>query len=160
MTSAPSLQQPRDIRTALSCAALIRLVGEIDDHGAIPARGLARILADLSADRIRQAVEQADSLGVLARTPGTVGLSAAGRDLADVYDATARWARRHNHPAAHCDFADRIRSTFALLGMPTADAWDPESEREAELGRIERLVAEWVRNHRTQRTRRIDGVAA
>ncbi|MFP8887595.1 hypothetical protein [Streptomyces mangrovi] len=160
MTSAPSLQQPRDIRTALSSAGLIRLVSEIDDHGAIPARGLARTLTDLSVDRIRQAVEQADSLGLLARTPGTVGLSAAGRDLADVYDATARWARRHNHPAAHCDFAGRIHSTFTLLGAPTADPPNPKDEREAELGRIERLMAEWVRNHLTQRTRRVDGAAA
>ncbi|MBN3933266.1 hypothetical protein IQ279_27315 [Streptomyces verrucosisporus] len=158
MIPALSHQQLRDICTALSSVGLIRLVSEIDDHGAIPARGLARTLTDLSADRIRQAVEQADSLGLLTRTPGTVGLSAAGRDLADVYDATARWARRHNHPAAHCDFAGRIHSTFALLGALTADPPNPKDERETELGRIERLMAEWTHTH--QRTRGTDGVAA
>ncbi|MET8218795.1 regulator [Streptomyces hirsutus] len=152
MIPALSHQQLHDTCTALSSASLIRLVSEIDDHGAIPVCGLARTLADLSTRRIRQAIEQADALGLLTRTPGSVGLSAAGRDLADVYDATARWARRHNYPAPLCDFAGRIQHTFALLGTSAA------GEHVGELGRIHRLMAEWVHTH--QRNRSTYGVAA
>ncbi|MGP3733003.1 hypothetical protein ACTWJ9_07250 [Streptomyces sp. GDS52] len=158
MIPALSHQQLRGTCTALSSASLIRLVSEIDDHGAIPVRGLARTLAELSTRQIRQAIEQADALGLLTRTPGSVGLSAAGRDLADVYDATARWARRHNYPAPLCDFAGRIQHTFALLGMPTEGTQDPDGEQVAELGRIHRLMAEWVHTH--QRNRSTYGVAA
>ncbi|QEV04954.1 hypothetical protein [Streptomyces prasinus] len=158
MIPALSRQQLHDMCTVLSSAGLIRLVSEIDDHGAIPVRGLARTLANLSTRQIRQAIEQAEALGLLTRTPGSVGLSAAGRDLADVYDATARWARRHNYPTPLCDFAGRIQHTFALLGTPTAGTQDPDGEHVAELGRIHRLMAEWVHTH--QRNRSTYGVAA
>ncbi|MEF9902088.1 hypothetical protein ABZ669_13445 [Streptomyces hirsutus] len=158
MIPALSHQQLHAMCTALSSASLIRLVSEIDDHGAIPVRGLARTLADLSTRQIRQAIEQADVLGLLTRTPGSVGLSAAGRDLADVYDATARWARRHNYPAPLCDFAGRIQHTFALLGTTAEGTQDSDGERDAELGRIHRLMTEWVHTH--QRNRSTHGVAA
>ncbi|MFD5656213.1 hypothetical protein [Streptomyces hirsutus] len=158
MIPALSHQQLRGTCTALSSASLIRLVSEIDDHGAIPVRGLARTLADLSTRQIRQAIEQADALGLLTRTPGSVGLSAAGRDLADIYDATARWARRHNYPTPLCDFAGRIQHTFALLGTPAAGTQDHlDGEHVAELGRIHRLMAEWVHAH--QRNHNTCGVA-
>ncbi|MFF7899692.1 hypothetical protein ACIP4X_29700 [Streptomyces sp. NPDC088817] len=158
MIPALSHQQLRDTCTALSSAGLNRLVSEIDDHGAIPVRGLERTLADLSPHQIRQAIEQAVALGLLTRTSGSVGLSAAGRDLADVYDATARWARRHNYPAQLCHFAERIHHTFALLATPAADTQDSDDEHDAELGRIHRLLAEWVHTH--QRNRSTYGVAA
>ncbi|MFD8590779.1 hypothetical protein ACFV1B_14735 [Streptomyces sp. NPDC059637] len=158
MTSVLSRWQLRDTCTTLSSAGLIRLVSEIDDHGAIPTRALARTLADLSAHQLRQAVEKADTFGLLARAPGGVGLSTVGRELADVYDATARWARRNNYPAAESDFSERIRHTFALLGTSTTDTPDPEGEHDAELGRVERLITEWV--HASQRTHSTHGVAA
>ncbi|MFE9308133.1 hypothetical protein ACFYM5_10575 [Streptomyces sp. NPDC006706] len=158
MIPALSHQQLRDTCTALSSAGLIRLVSEIDDHGAIPVCGLERALADLSTHQIRQAIEQADALGLLTRTSGSVGLSAAGRDLADVYDATARWARRHNYPAPLCHFAGRIQHTFALLVTPAADTRDSDGEHDAELGRVQRLLAEWVHTH--QRNCNTCGVAA
>ncbi|MFF4822719.1 hypothetical protein ACWDAO_01865 [Streptomyces sp. NPDC001212] len=158
MIPAFSHQQLRDTCTALSSAGLIRLVSEIDDHGAIPMRAMTRTLADLSTHQIRQAIEQAEALGLLTHTPGSVGLSAAGRDLADVYDATARWARRHNYPASLCDFAGRIQHTFALLVTPAADTQNSDSEHDAELDRVHRLLAEWIHTH--QRTRGTHGVAA
>ncbi len=157
MIPALSHQQVHDMCTELSSAGLIRLVSEIDDHGAIPVRGLTRTLTDLPTRQIRQAVEQADALGLLTRTPGSLSLSSAGRDLADVYDATARWARRHDYPAALCDFAGRIQHTFALLGT-SADAQGSNGEHDADLGRVQRLMAEWVHTHR--RTRSTYGVAA
>ncbi|GGS93065.1 hypothetical protein [Streptomyces chromofuscus] len=160
MIPAISPQQLKRACTALSGAALIRLVSEIDDHGAIPPRALARTLTELTTHQIRQATEQADALGLLDRSHSGLGLTAAGQDLADVYDATARWARRHNHPAPICDFAGRIRHTFALLGEPTADPRPTDGEAAAELGRVYRLLAEWIHTHQSQQIRSTYGVAA
>ncbi|NGO49264.1 regulator [Streptomyces ureilyticus] len=159
----PSLspQQLQAACTALSSAALIRLVSEIDDHGAIPPRELARTLTDLTPHQIRQAIEQADALGLLDRSSCGLGLTAEGGDLADVYDATARWARRHNQPAPICDFAGRIRHTFALLGEPAAvDPRTTGGEAAAGLGRVHRLLAEWIHAHPSQQIRGAYGVAA
>ncbi|MGW7423591.1 regulator [Streptomyces sp. NPDC054813] len=161
MISAISPQQLKHACTALSGAALIRLVSEIDDHGAIPPRALTRTLTDLTTHQIRQATEQADALGLLDRAHSGLGLTAAGGDLADVYDATARWARRHNYPAPICDFAGRIRHTFALLGEPAAaDPRTTDGEAAAELGRVHQLLAEWIHTHQSQQIRSTYGVAA
>lgn len=159
MTHAPSRRRLRDVRTVLSSAGLIRLVSEIDDHGAIPVRAMARTLTDLSTRQIRQAIEQADALNLLARTSAGVGLSAAGRDLADLYDTTARWARRHNYPAARCDFATRIRRTFTLLGEPSADDQGVAGS-DSELGRVRLLMTEWIHAHEIQRDHGTNDFAA
>lgn len=160
MIPALSHQQLKDTCTALSTAGLIRLVSEIDDHGAIPVRGLARTLPDISTHQLRQATEQADALGLLNRTPASMGLAAAGQDLADVYDATARWARQHNYPATHCDFAGRIRHTFALLGEAAADARASDDQSNAELACVQRLLTEWIHTHQHQRAHGTYGFAA
>ncbi|MEU9246608.1 hypothetical protein [Streptomyces sp. NPDC048385] len=152
-----SQQQVQHACTTLSSASVIRLVSEIDDHGAIPPRALARTLTDLTAHHLRQATEQADGLGLLDRSRTGLGLTAAGQDLADVYDATARWARRRNYPSPVCDFAGRIRHTFALLAEPTAQSIGIDSEADAELGYVRRLLAEWFHTHQFQQNR---GVAA
>lgn len=149
-------RQPKDLRTALSYRAVIRLVTEIDDHGPIPHRQLACILTDLSTHHIRQATEQADILGLLDRSPAGLGLTAAGRDLADLYDATARWARRHNYPAPICDFASRIRHTFQLLaGSDPAGA-----ETTGELDQLHRLLTSWIRTYPSPQQTLVDEVAA
>ncbi|WSQ12926.1 hypothetical protein OG604_37030 [Streptomyces sp. NBC_01231] len=158
----PSLS-PQQIELAcgpLSSASLIRLVSEIDDHGAIPPRALARTLTDLTAHHLRQATEQADALGLLDRSRTSLGLTTVGQDLADLYDATARWARRHNYPLPLCHFAGRIRHTFALLAEPTADSIASDSDAEAELGHVRRLLAEWFHTHQSQQSCGCDGVAA
>ncbi|MFI5795935.1 hypothetical protein [Streptomyces sp. NPDC051677] len=160
MMPALSPQQLQVACTELSSAGLIRLVSEIDDHGAIPPRALACTLTDLTRDQIRQATEQADALGLLDRSHSGLGLTPAGGDLADLYDATARWARRNNYPAPVCDFAGRIRHTFALLGEPAANPRPTEGEADAELGRVQRLLAEWIHTHQPPQIRGDHGVAA
>ncbi|MBB0242699.1 hypothetical protein FNQ90_00890 [Streptomyces alkaliphilus] len=151
MTPDSARQHLRDTCTVLSCPVLIRLIGEIDDHGAIPARALTRTFADLPTHRVRQAVEQADALGLLTRTTAGLDLSSAGRDLADLYDATARWARGHQHPAPLCDYAGRIRHTFALLGTGAPHPRASDDERDVGLARIEQLMSRWIHAHRRSR---------
>ncbi|CAM5571761.1 HTH marR-type domain-containing protein OS=Streptomyces aurantiogriseus OX=66870 GN=GCM10010251_59930 PE=4 SV=1 [Streptomyces aurantiogriseus] len=157
----PSPQQLQAACTALSSASLIRLISEIDDHGAIPLRALACTLTDLTTDQIRKATKQADALGLLDRPGSGLGLTPAGQDLADVYDATARWARRNNYPAPISDFAGRIRHTFALLGqLAAADPRPRDDEADAELSRVHRLLAEWIHTHQSPQIHSADGVAA
>ncbi|MEU9397766.1 regulator [Streptomyces sp. NPDC048324] len=160
MIHALTPQQFQAACAELSSAGLIRLVSEIDDHGAIPPRTLASTLTDLTRDQIRQATEQADALGLLDRSHSGLGLTPAGEDLADLYDATARWARRNNYPAPVCDFAGRIRHTFALLGESAAAPRPREGEADAEFGRVHRLLAEWIHTHQLQQMRGDHGVAA
>ncbi|MDX2908207.1 regulator [Streptomyces griseiscabiei] len=155
-----SLRQVQAASMELSSAGLIRLVSEIDDHGAIPPRTLACTLADLTRAQIREAIGHADRLGLLDRSPAGLGLTPAGRDLADLYDATARWARRHNHPAPLCDFAERIRHTLAVLAETSADPRPTEGEADAEFGRVQRLLAEWIRTHRPRQVCGDPGMAA
>lgn len=161
MIPALSPQQLRLACTQLSSADLIRLVSEIDDHGAIPPRALDHTFPDLAPQQIRQTIEQADSLGLLHRSGAGLGLTPGGEDLADVYDQAARWARRHNYPAPICDFASRIRHTFALLGEPAAaNPHRTDGEAAAELGRVHRLLTEWIHTHQSQQRHGADGVAA
>lgn len=110
-----------DACSVLSYPALIRLVAEIDDNGAIPLRRLAGTLADLSEYRLRRATDLARDLGLVhVRPGGRLGLTTSGSELADLYDATARWARRHDYPSAVSDFTNRIQSTLALLAAAPA----------------------------------------
>ncbi len=123
MTTSLSPEQLQRVCTALSSAGLIRLITEIDDNGPIPSRGLARTLSDLTPHRIRHATEQAHALGLVHARPGaSLGLTESGVDLAEVYDATARWARRHEYPARAGDFTGRIRNTLSLLAEPAVFA--------------------------------------
>lgn len=103
--------------TMLSSPSLIRLITEIDDHGPIPSRGLARTLPDLAPYQIRHATEQAHRHGLVRQESG-LHLTESGEDLAELYDTAARWARQHQYPALVADFATRIRHTLALLAEP------------------------------------------
>ncbi|MCX2969437.1 MULTISPECIES: hypothetical protein [Streptomyces] len=118
MTTAIHTRDVQHACTVLSSPALIRLITEIDDNGAIPRRGLARMLSDLTPHHIGQATELARSLRLISARPGAgVDLTTSGLELADVYDATARWARRHAYPAPVADFTSRIQHTLALLAQ-------------------------------------------
>lgn len=119
----PSLTDIRRAVTALSEPALIRLITEIDDNGPIPPRSTGRIFPDFTPQQIRHATERAHALGLIhTRVGGGLGLTESGVHLAEVYDVTARWARRHAYPAPTGDFAGRIRHTFALLTEPPVHA--------------------------------------
>ncbi|MDX3372117.1 hypothetical protein PV387_40100 [Streptomyces sp. ME02-6987-2C] len=162
MNPAHSRHQLQHMGTALASAGLIRLISEIDDHGAIPVRALARTLTDLSTAQIRQAVTQADALSLLDRSHTGLGLTEAGRDLADLYDHVARWARHHNYPHAVSTFAERIRRVFALLADPTTtQPGQQDSEADASLHHIQRLLTEWAdAHHQPQPQQSAYGIAA
>ncbi|MGW0760153.1 regulator [Streptomyces sp. NPDC002814] len=103
----PSTTDVQRAQAVLSSPALIRLITEIDDNGPIPPRALTRTLTDVPEDHLRHSADQARLLGLVHVQPGAgLSLTTAGEELAYVYDALARWARRHEHPAPVCDFAD------------------------------------------------------
>ncbi|MEU2146013.1 MULTISPECIES: hypothetical protein [Streptomyces albovinaceus subgroup] len=100
----------------LSSPALIRLITEIDDNGPIPPRKLANTLPDLSTHHLRR-INHLARVHELVRTAHGAGLelTTSGVELADFYDATARWARHHAYPTRVCDFTSRIRHTLSLI---------------------------------------------
>ncbi|MCC9706015.1 regulator [Streptomyces sp. MNU76] len=140
----------------LASRSLIRLVTEIDDNGAIPPRRLTGTLPDLSSHQLRRATETARAHGLVRVAPGTgLELTEQGTELADLYDATARWARRHAYPAPACEFSSRIRHVLDLLapslateradGHPRPSAARPTSdETEADLARPRTLLIHWL----------------
>ncbi|UIX34410.1 hypothetical protein [Streptomyces sp. GQFP] len=146
-------------QAVLSLPALIRLITEIDDNGPIPPRALTRTLTDIHADHLRHSADQARVLGLVHVQPGAgLSLTTAGVELADVYDAMARWARRHERPAPVCDFTGRIQHTLALLAQPPirpshsgprrrADVAPANSEADTEFARLRRLLQEWLQDH-------------
>ncbi|MGC0328089.1 hypothetical protein RKD23_001079 [Streptomyces sp. SAI-170] len=159
---------PADVQhacTVLSSPALIRLITEIDDNGAVPLRGLARTLADQPPHQLRRATDQARALGLL-RVRSGVGLclSTPGVELADVYDAAARWARRHSYPAPVADFTSRVQHTLALLadtalhaeqgGHPDATSdRTPSAQAAADLDQPRDLLIQWLQaNHQASQS--------
>ncbi|MFJ4703650.1 regulator [Streptomyces anulatus] len=100
----------------LSSPALIRLITEIDDNGPIPPRKLANTLPDLSTHHLRRINHLARVHDLVRAAPGVgLELTASGVELADVYDAIARWARHHAYPTHASDFTSRIRHTLGLV---------------------------------------------
>ncbi|MFF7543388.1 regulator [Streptomyces canus] len=154
-----TLFTPAEARNAvelLASRSLIRLVTEIDDNGAIPPRRLAGILPDLSSHQLRRATETARAHGLVRVAPGAgLELTESGSELADLYDAAARWARRHAYPAPVCEFSSRIRHVLDLLApwlateradgisRPSA-ARLPSTEAEADLARPRALLIQWL----------------
>ncbi|MFD9925770.1 regulator [[Kitasatospora] papulosa] len=154
-----SLFTPAEVRTAIELLAsrpLIRLVTEIDDNGAIPPRRLAATLPDLPRHQQRSATEAARAHGLVWTAPGTgLELTEPGSELADLYDAAARWARRHDYPTRVCEFSSRIRHVLDLL-TPSLVAQDADgsswpsgarlssAEAVADLGRVRALLIQWL----------------
>ncbi|MFF7476815.1 regulator [Streptomyces sp. NPDC008092] len=135
----------------LASRPLVRLVTEIDDNGAIPPRRLAATLSDLSAHQLRSASDTAHAHGLIRITPGAgLELTQTGTELADLYDAMARWARRHTVPAPVCEFSSRIRHVLDLLTPSlTAEPADNPSSLvgdggAAGLGRLHMLLIRWL----------------
>ncbi|WP_326746042.1 regulator [Streptomyces sp. NBC_00121] len=140
----------------LASRSVIRLVTEIDDNGAIPPRRLAGTLPDLSSHQLRRAAEAARAYGLVRTAPGSgLELAYAGAELADLYDAAARWARRHAYPAPVCEFSSRIRHVLDLLApslaperadglSPRSAAHLPSADAEADLARPRALLIQWL----------------
>ncbi|MFF7050130.1 regulator [Streptomyces griseorubiginosus] len=127
----------------LASRPLVRLITEIDDNGAIPPRRLAGTLPDLSTHQLRSASDTARAHGLVRIAPGAgLELTAAGMELADLYDAMARWARRHAVPAPVCEFSGRIRCVLDLLA-PSLTTECAEGA-EAALARLRTLLIQWL----------------
>ncbi|GAA1159886.1 hypothetical protein GCM10009654_15060 [Streptomyces hebeiensis] len=146
----------RNIVALLASPGLIRLITEIDDNGAIPPRRTASTLPDLSPRHLRRATEAARTHGLVRTAPGTgMELTETGAELADLYDATARWARRHAYPTQVCDFTRRIQHALDLLAPSLvtehaegshrlANADPLSTEAEADLARPRALLLQWL----------------
>ncbi|GAA3196386.1 MULTISPECIES: regulator [Streptomyces] len=157
-----ALFTPAEVHRAvdlLASPSLIRLITEIDDNGSIPPRQLAGTLPDLSSHQLRRATEEARAHGLVRTTPGTgLELTETGSELADLYDAAARWARRHAYPAPVCAFSSRIRSVLDLLtpslmtehadGGSQPAVRQVSAEAEAGLARTRALLSQWLAGNR------------
>ncbi|MER7728553.1 regulator [Streptomyces sp. NPDC096323] len=154
MTTHFSTIEVRNAVGLLASRSLIRLITEIDDNGAIPPRRLTGTFPDLSSHQLRRATEAACAYALVRTAPGSsLELTDSGADLADLYDAAARWARRHAYPAPVCKFSSRIRHVLDLLAPSLADKnsdigpW-PSGARassiEADLARPRALLIEWL----------------
>ncbi|MDH2388594.1 regulator [Streptomyces sp. HNM0663] len=154
---------PAELRNALallSSPGLIRLITEIDDNGPIPPRRLASTLADLSAHHLRRTSHVARVHGLVRVAPGVgLALTEAGSELADFYDATARWARRHAYPTRVCDFTSRLQHSLSLLAPALlADRTDgsrrragvdlPSAEAAMDLAHPRALLVQWLNANR------------
>ncbi|MGQ4436631.1 MULTISPECIES: regulator [unclassified Streptomyces] len=156
MTTLFTSAEVRNAVELLASRSLIRLVTEIDDNGAIPPRRLAGTLPDLSSNQLRRAAEAARAHGLVRTAPGAcLELTQSGSELADLYDAAARWARRHAYPAPVCEFSSRIRHVLDLLepslateradGFSRPTAEHPSSaEAEADLACPRALLMQWL----------------
>ncbi|MFE5934244.1 hypothetical protein ACFQ69_02600 [Streptomyces sp. NPDC056470] len=138
MTSAPCRDEFERSCSVLASPELIRLISEIDDNGAIPPRGLARTLPDLSPHHLRHATVQAHTLGLVRARQG-LSLTESGTRLAEVYDEAARWARAHDYPGVTSTFVTRVRATLQLLG--SADVCGRRQERHGQVGLVASLEA-------------------
>ncbi|MFK0136661.1 hypothetical protein [Streptomyces murinus] len=158
--------------TVLSSTGLIRLITEIDDNGSIPTRALTRTLTGIPATQRRQALIQARTLGLVRNRHGAgLDLTPAGTELADIYDAMARWARHHSFPAPVCDFTSRVQHTLALLTAPAAlvsentnDGFEAApsvcAASTGDLAGPRDLLHQWVRAHQNPDTDADDELAA
>lgn len=140
MKSPQAVSDPVALRVtaALTLPGLIRLVSEIDDHGPVGRGSLGVTFDDLSRHQLRQAIATARALRVMetADSKSTrYRLTEDGKNLAEVYDRAARWARTHQYPAPSSDFITRVQCTLQLLA-PYPDTDD------GQVTAPDRLVAE------------------
>ncbi|WP_326731847.1 hypothetical protein [Streptomyces phaeochromogenes] len=137
------LRERRAIRT-LSMPGLIRLVTEIDDNGPISRQrgSLQGAFGDLTTGQLRHTIDTARDLGLIharGHAMARYQLTASGKDLAEVYDTAARWARTHQLPSPTSGFGARVQHTLQINeGRPehTGAATEPSAPRTA--------LSEWL----------------
>ncbi|MFF3372063.1 hypothetical protein ACFYXF_03795 [Streptomyces sp. NPDC002680] len=151
MTSTAILNDPHAGRVinSLSLPSLIRLVSEIDDNGPISHRrgSLQGAFGDLTRNQLRYAIDVAHALGLVYVTDqqsARYRLTAAGEDLAAMYDTVARWSRTHQLPATASDFVTRVQHTLKLLGD---DDTVLAAEADLALGHLRTTLADWLHTH-------------
>jgi hypothetical protein len=148
---------------ALSHPGLIRITTEIDDNGPLPRHLLSRTLTSLSGQQLRHATKAGRTLGLL-RTGTKAGvpsllLTRGGRELAEIYDMAARWARAHGFPAPATDFVTRVRSTLTLLGTAGPVEVD-DAVRDEGLDALRAAFASWLRDHAAGSARSTPGTVS
>ncbi|MFE2140360.1 winged helix-turn-helix transcriptional regulator [Streptomyces sp. NPDC059456] len=120
------MSNPHPIADAVSAAAMLslrwttRIISEIDDNGPIPHRAAQATFPDIPADSLQHGLRTLRQRGLLQirehrDDDSPVGLTQAGRDLGDVYEALSHWARRHHYPTSQSDFVTRVEASLALL---------------------------------------------
>ncbi|MET9866385.1 regulator [Streptomyces sp. NPDC006386] len=156
MSTSLTPAEARHAAELLASRSLIRLLTEIDDNGAIPPRRLAGTLPDLSSHQLRCASDTARAHGLVRVAPGAgLELTESGMELADLYDALARWARRHSLPAAVCEFSSRVQHVLGLLAPsltpgnadrpgPLPSVRPTSVEAEADLACVRTLLIQWL----------------
>ncbi|WP_371551475.1 hypothetical protein OG266_38655 [Streptomyces sp. NBC_00554] len=112
------LRECRAIRT-LTLPGLIRLVTEIDDNGPISRQrgSLQGALGDLTTGQLRHAIDTARDLGLIHARGHALAryqLTTSGKDLAEVYDTAARWARTRQLPSRTSDFVARVQHALQM----------------------------------------------
>lgn len=159
MTTSFTPAEARNAIDLMASRSLIRLITEIDDNGAIPPRRLAGTLPDLPSHQLRRALDTARAHGLVRTAPGAgLELTEPGSELADLYDAVARWSRQHAFPEQVCEFSARIRYVLGLVGpsltarhagdLSQRSAARPQGdEGEADLARPRTLVTQWLAGH-------------
>ncbi|MFF5719309.1 hypothetical protein [Streptomyces buecherae] len=74
-------------------------------------------------------------------------------ELADLYDAFARWSRHYASPTTACDFNARIRHVLGLLApsltteraeTPSNPMRLPSAEAETDLAALRALLVQWL----------------
>ncbi|WP_406439055.1 hypothetical protein OHB14_51635 [Streptomyces sp. NBC_01613] len=140
------LRERRAIRT-LSLPGLIRLVTEIDDNGPISRQrgSLQAAFGDLSTGQLRHAIDTARGLGLIhARGHATARyqLTASGKDLAEVYDTAARWARSHQLPSPTSDFVTRVQHA-----LQTQDGGPERTGAATKPSAVHEALSAWLKAH-------------
>jgi DNA-binding HxlR family transcriptional regulator len=139
-----SVLRERRVIRALSLRGLIRLITEIDDNGPISRQrgSLQGALSDLTNGQLRHAIDTARDLGLIHARGHALAryqLTASGKDLAEVYDTAANWARTNQVPGRTSDFVARVQHAFQMQdGDPgqSGAATEPSAPRPA--------LSEWL----------------
>ncbi|WP_330324642.1 hypothetical protein [Streptomyces pseudovenezuelae] len=142
-----SVQRERRAIRTLSLPGLIRLITEIDDNGPISRQrgSLQGALGDLTTGQLRHAIDTARDLGLIHARGHALAryqLTASGKDLAEVYDTAARWARAHQLPGRTADFVARVQYALQMQdGGPgqSGAATEPSAPHE--------VLSEWLKTH-------------
>ncbi|MFI7356130.1 winged helix-turn-helix transcriptional regulator [Streptomyces avidinii] len=120
------MSTPLPTADAVSAAAMLslrwttRIISELDDNGPIPRRAAQATFPDIPEDSLQHGMRSLRQRGLLQvrgrrDDDSPLGLTEAGRDLGDVYEALSRWARRHDYPAPQTGFVNRVEATLVLL---------------------------------------------
>ncbi|MFI5804409.1 hypothetical protein [Streptomyces sp. NPDC051561] len=99
----------------------VRIISELDDNGPIPQGAMNAVFSPFIHYPVHNVLRALRTRGLVTfdkQNEHRLTLTEAGRALGDVFDSLARWARTHQYPAEHADFATRVKSALVLLRDP------------------------------------------